>query len=176
MSTTQGTWWQQNWQWAVPIGCLGTGCLSALVLLGLVLATGAGMVSLLSGAVQSSGAYRTYQIASDRIKNEPTVIQQLGEPVSTGWIGNTRYREGQGTGKTCMSFSVSGSKRSGSVYVETIKSGGAWNFRQLVVKVDGTTETLEVIPLPDGDLTPLCPDSEFKDSPNPSVTVGGQEL
>jgi hypothetical protein len=181
MSTTQGNWWQQNWMWAVPAGCLASGCLGLLVLLGLLFAGGAGMFSIAFGLVKSSGPYRTHQLATERVENDPAVIQQLGKPISTGWATNTRSKEEGNIGKTCMIFPVSGSKRSGSVYVETIKSASVWNFRQLVVKVDGSTESLVLVPLPEGDNKPLCPDSEFpKPSPSPkdsteSVRLGSRK-
>ncbi len=168
MSATEGNWWQRNWKCPVPVGCIASGCLGFLALLGLLIAGGAGIYSLLFGLVKSSGPYRTYQMASERVENDPAVIQRLGQPVSVGWMSNTRYKEQGDKGKTCMIFSVSGSKRSGHVYVETIKSADFWNFRQLVVKVDGTPQPIVLVPLPKGDRSPLCPDSEFKDSPEPS--------
>lgn len=164
MSTTEASWWQRNWKWAVPLGCLTSGCLGLLLIVGLLIAGGASIFSGLFSLFKSSPPYRTYQMAAERVKNDPNAIAQLGQPISTGFAGNTRYKENGNVGKVCMFFPLSGSRRGGSVYVETVKSNDAWNFRQLVVKVDGGTQPIVLVPLPQDDNQPLCPDSEFKNS------------
>jgi len=131
-----------------------------LVVLG---AIGRGIFSFVSDGFKSSGPYQTYEMATERIESDPVLRERLGEPISTGWTDKVRYHETVDGGKTCLSFSVSGSKDDGIAYVEAFRENDAWEFRELVVSIKGNSALIEVVPPPDDGIETLCPDEEFQD-------------
>lgn len=158
----------QNKLWIIPLGC-GCGCLTlvvAVVLFGI-----GGIASLFTGMVKSTGSYQTYQMASERIKTDPAVIAALGEPISPGWISRTTSQEDAAGGTTCLRFSVTGSRSSGTAYVETERQAGAWNYYQFNVSVNGQSEPIVLIAPPVNRPASLCPDfdadPDFDGEPTP---------
>jgi Cytochrome oxidase complex assembly protein 1 len=174
-------------------GCLGCGCGGALLIVGLIFVStiGAGLFSLF----KSSGTYRTYQLASETIKRNPTVIEILGAPISSGWEIQTDEQYGKegndtdiasgtspsnspensspdGAGRVCLRFPISGKKAHGSAYVESMQKEGVWNFYQLKVNVDGQSQPIVLIKPPSGQPKSLCPNFDKKEimsHPTPSV-------
>src|SRR5436305_14997546 len=67
--------WGRNWKWIVPTGCLG------LILL--VVAAVAAIFFFVVSAVKSSEVYR---LALEKVKNDPAVVAEMGQPISDGWL------------------------------------------------------------------------------------------
>jgi Cytochrome oxidase complex assembly protein 1 len=157
-----------NRLWLIPLGC-GCGCLSLVV--GTVLLGIGGISSLFIGMVKSTGAYQTYQIASERVKTDPVVIAALGEPISPGWISQAKSEEEGSTGKTCLRFSLNGARASGTAYVEAEKEAGAWIYYQFVVSVNGQTQPLVLVKPPANRPPSLCPDFDAETAPSPPTNA-----
>lgn len=66
-------WWQRNWKWFVPTGCL--------TLLALFLVFIAGIMLIVFSAMKSSDAYK---IALARAKADPRVEEAIGTPIKAG--------------------------------------------------------------------------------------------
>lgn len=156
---------EQSKLWLIPLGC-GCGCLTlvvAVVLFGI-----GGIASLFTGVVKSSGAYQTYQIASEQVKTDAAVQSALGQPISPGWIDKVISNENETGGHTCLRFSINGSRTSGTAYVEAEKEAGAWNYYQFVVRVNGQSQPI-VLVAPPADRPPsLCPDFDAEPAPTPT--------
>lgn len=129
---------------AVPLGCCGCGCLGLLAVLGLGLA-GAGI--LVWNGIRASGAYRTYQLAVEQLKQNAVVVERLGEPLRPGWPSRLRFQEDEEAGWVCLFFLITGAQRTGDVVVESERgmAGSAWQLRHLQVKVDGDPQAIPVI-------------------------------
>lgn len=106
---------------AAPLGCCGCGCLGLLAVLGLGLA-GAGI--LVWNGIRASGAYRTYQLAVERLEQTAVVVERLGDPLRPGWPSRLRFQEDEQAGWACLSFLITGSRRTGEVAVESERGGG----------------------------------------------------
>lgn len=78
MSANQENWWEQNWPWALPVGCLGVGCLGLMVVLVIIGAIGGSIFSFVSDGFKSSGPDKTYEMATERIKSDPVLIREIG--------------------------------------------------------------------------------------------------
>ncbi|MFS8881738.1 cytochrome c oxidase assembly factor Coa1 family protein [Synechococcus sp. H55.11] len=137
---------------AVPLGCCGCGCLGLLAVLGLGL-VGAGI--LVWNGIRASGAYRTYQLAVEQLEQNAVVVEQLGDPLRPGWPSRLRFQEDEQAGWACLSFLITGSRRTGEVAVESERGVAgkdsvpltrtAWQLRHLQVKVDGDPQAIRVI-------------------------------
>lgn len=155
-------------QWVIPIVAVGCGCIG-LPLLAIALGL-FGIGNMARRLYQSTGTYQVYQLASEAVQTNATVIETLGSPVETGWTSKSReFYEANDTGKVCMRFNVTGDDSSGSAYAEAQNIAGAWQLHQLVVMVNGQPEPLTVVPL-EPEETPLCPgfddpDSDFDETP-----------
>jgi hypothetical protein len=152
----------QTRSWLLPIGL---SCLGCLGIVGIALFLGAAsFVSVLQGLIKSTGTYQTYQLAAERVKTDDAVSQILGDPVSTGWLSKGKEFSEGGTGSTCIRFSVTGSKTSGSVYAEAQLDQGSWQFHQLIINVNGQPDPIALITPPTNQPQPLCPDFDQDDS------------
>jgi len=135
--TARRNWWDRNWKWFVPVGCL-----SLLVLLaGLVALVG----SIVIGAMRSSDAYG-HAVAEAR--RSPEVAQALGTPLREGLFVSGSVDVKGPSGTASLAIPLSGPKGKGTVYVEATKSAGEWTYSTLVVRVDGTEGRIDLLQRP----------------------------
>lgn len=133
-ATQRSGWWNRHWKWAVPL--LSTFVLAlfaALILL---------FMSALLGMMKSSDAYRhsLQQAQSNRL-----VIAALGEPIEEGWFIMGNISVNGSSGKANLKIPISGPKGEGDIYVEATKSEGQWNYKTLLVRVDGAKESIDLL-------------------------------
>ncbi len=118
-------WWQRNWKWFVPVGCLTTL---------LIMAAGLAMIfSLVFGLMKSSDVYAE---ALARARADPAVIAALGQPIEEGWFTGGNINISGPSGEATLSIPVSGPQGEATIYLEARKSTGRWIFSTLVVELD----------------------------------------
>ncbi len=128
------TWWDRNWKWFVPVGCL-----SVLALLaGFVAVVG----SIVIGAMRSSDAYE-HAVAEARKSAE--VAEALGRPLREGLFVSGSIDVKGPSGTASLAIPLSGPKGKGTVYVEATKSAGEWKYSTLLVRVDGSEERIDLL-------------------------------
>jgi hypothetical protein len=77
-----------------------------------------------------------YLIAVGQLNQSPAAIRELGEPIRPGFPwGKFSTTGDRGTAE--LSFSATGPKGHGTVYVDAVKSGGSWRLTRLDLAVDG---------------------------------------
>lgn len=130
----QKSWFARNWGWV-----LGGGCLSLIVIIGLVIG---GIVFKVVDAVKESEPY-THAL-SQTIENE-AVIKFLGTPIETNGMGNTSYNYSNGTTTAQLTIPIKGPKDEGSIVVDAEKINDEWAYNLLYVKIDGETETIDLL-------------------------------
>ena len=128
-------WWQRNWPWAAPVGCVALLAFMTVFIGGFMLAV--------FGAMKSSDAYKT---VVQRAKTNEQVINALGSPVKEGRFlsGNVNVYGG-GSGNANLVIPISGPRNKGMLYAVAIKSGGMWTYSTLRMKVDGTDSTINLL-------------------------------
>jgi hypothetical protein len=126
-------WWQRNWKWFVPTGCL--------TLIALAVAFVAMIVVVVFGAMKSSDAYR---IAASRARNDERVVRAIGKPVTEGWFVSGSTKVVGGSGQADLEIPISGPKGKAKIYVVATKSAGEWVYSKLVVRVESTGETIDL--------------------------------
>jgi hypothetical protein len=127
-------WWQRNWKWFVPTGCLTIIALGVAFVVLIIL--------VIFGAIKSSDAYK---IALERAKSDPRVIEELGEPIEAGWFLSGKTKVDGDSGESDLTIPIQGPKGKASVYAVATKSAGEWEYSKLIVKVRSTGETIDLL-------------------------------
>jgi hypothetical protein len=129
----RGNWWQRNWKWFVPTGCL--------TLIAMMVVFVACIVLLVFSVMKSSDAYK---IAVARAKNDQRVVTALGTPISEGMFASGKTNVNGPSGEADIGIPISGPKGKATIYAVATKSEGTWSFSKLDVKIDGTGETIDL--------------------------------
>lgn len=122
----QSNWWQRNWKWFVPV--------LATLLLALFAAFVFGIISLIFGAIKSSGPY---QHAITRAQSDPAVIAALGEPIRAGWLVQGNINVNGASGDADLAIPLDGPRADGTLYVVAEKRAGEWRYDTVAVNVEG---------------------------------------
>jgi len=127
----QQGWWNRNWRWAVPVGCLGVlascGCLGALAL-------GWGLKS-----VGTTGA-SVYTEAVGIARMDAQVRSSLGSPIEAKLPTQTTVNTVNGVTRARLDVPLDGPQADGVLHVDAEKTGDEdWRYRALNVELpDGT--------------------------------------
>lgn len=126
-------WWQRNWKWFVPTGCLTLLALFAAFVFCIVL--------FVFSALKSSDAYT---IAFNRAKSDARVMAALGTPIKDRWYVTGSANVTGGSGEADLSFPISGPKGKATIYAKARKSAGRWTYQELQVRVASTSELIDL--------------------------------
>lgn len=133
--TQRSGWWSRHWKWAVPL-------LSAFVLT-MFAAVILLFMSAVFGMMKSSDAYKH---ALREARTNPAVAQALGEPIEEGWFTMGNISVNGPSGEANLQIPISGPKGEGDIYLEATKSAGQWNYSTLLVRVDGSDRSIDLLP------------------------------
>lgn len=131
--TAQPSWWSSNWKWFVPV--------LAVTLASLFTAGIAAIFALVMGMMKSSEPYRQ---AMARAQAEPAVIAALGEPIADGWFVQGNINVSGSSGDASLAIPVRGPNGNGKIYVDAIRAAGAWEYRTLIVELDGGERRIDL--------------------------------
>lgn len=120
------SWLSRNAKVAIPLGCLGV-----VLLFGLFVG---GVLTFVFSMFRSS---EPYQQAMERARRNPQVVAALGTPIEPGWLMTGNLNESGASGEAELSIPISGPKGKGTIFVSARKSAGKWEFRALIVELDG---------------------------------------
>lgn len=134
----QPSWWNRNWKWFVPTGCL------FIVLL--TVGSAAALMSFVFGMMKSSDAYE-HAVAAARAN--PAVVEALGSPITEGFFVSGEVNVNGASGKADLAIPVTGPKASGTIFVDARKSAGEWHFTTLVVEVEPGNERIDLLDGPE---------------------------
>ncbi len=128
------SWWQRNWKWFVPTGCLSLLLILALLIGGLVY----GVSSLLTNSTPYNEAYST------AISNEH-VIEVLGEPIETNGMttGNLSFKND--TGEADLFIPIKGPKNEATIHIAGRKRSGSWSYDIFEVTIKNSSETIDLL-------------------------------
>ena len=112
-----GNWWNRNWKWFFPVGCLGV-----IVLL---IGFGALIVYLIFGFVKSA---ETYKQAVLKAKTHSAVVEALGQPIEEGLFVTGNINISGSSGESDLAIPISDPKGKVTMYAVATKSAGKWTF------------------------------------------------
>jgi len=121
-----GTSSGSNLKWILGIGCLG-----ALILLGCFVG---GIIYAVASSFKSS---EVYVEAVSRARDDERVQAALGTPIEEGFMPTGSMSTGPSGGRADIAISLSGPEGDGALLVNAEKLAGEWQFRALVLQLDG---------------------------------------
>lgn len=133
----QPSWWNRNWKWALPVGCL-------ILLLPPLLLTGfiGGILAIVFGSIKSTDVYEE---ALARARSHPAVVEALGEPVEDRWWMSGQINTSGPSGSADIAIPLRGPKGKATVYAVASKSAGQWEYHTLEVEVEGRPERIDLL-------------------------------
>lgn len=132
--TPKKSWLARNWIWLIPVGLLAV----ALSCAGCVVAGAVGFFNIM----KSNAAF---QDSLAMVQADSRAQQLLGAPIAAGFFVSGEISETPASGTAELSYSVSGPKGSGTVYVSAKKTEGEWVITRLVLVMDKTKNRLIIV-------------------------------
>ena len=85
-----------------------------------------------------------YQLGASQLQASAEAARTLGAPITTGYPMGSISTEGA-AGRATLSFSATGTKATGQVFLQAIKKDGVWSLTRLTLKVDGQDGVIDLI-------------------------------
>jgi hypothetical protein len=85
-----------------------------------------------------------YELGESRLQASTEAGNVLGTPISTGLPLGSISTSGA-TGRAVLSFSATGTKATGRIFLEAIKRDGVWSLTKFTLKVDGRDSVIDLI-------------------------------
>jgi hypothetical protein len=87
---------------------------------------------------------QAYELGASKLRASTEAADALGAPISTGFpLGSISIN---GTaGRATLSFSATGTKARGQVFLEAMKKDGIWSLTKLTLKVEGRDGVIDLI-------------------------------
>ncbi|HZR86179.1 MAG TPA: cytochrome c oxidase assembly factor Coa1 family protein [Bradyrhizobium sp.] len=85
-----------------------------------------------------------YQLGVARLQANAEAMNALGAPISTG-IPFGKIAINGASGRAALSFSVTGSKAAGRLFLEAVKKDGVWSLTALKLKMDGRDDLIDLL-------------------------------
>jgi hypothetical protein len=85
-----------------------------------------------------------YELGASRLQASTQAADVLGIPISTGYPMGSITTSGA-TGRAILSFSATGPKAIGRIFLEAVKKDGVWSLTRLTLKVDGRDGVIDLI-------------------------------
>ena len=127
-------WWQRNWKWFVPVGCLG-----ALVIFAAFIML---IVTVVFGMIKSSDVYKD---ALATARAHPSLVKALGSPIEEGIFVMGSINMSGASGQADLAIPISGPNGKGTIYAVASRSAGQWTFSKLFVEIKTTKERIDLI-------------------------------
>lgn len=137
----KSSWWSRNWKWFVPV--------LAAVMLALFAAFIAAIFAFVFGMMKSS---EPYQMALTRAAANPQIVQALGEPIESGYFVQGNINTNGLSGEAALAIPLKGPKGAAKVYVEATRSAGQWDYKTLVVQIEGGNQRIDLLEEDSGEL------------------------
>jgi hypothetical protein len=98
----------------------------------------------IGGVVYGFKHSAAYEMAVAKLQADPVAVNILGSPISTGMPFGGISVNGS-SGKAELSFSATGPKAAGVVFVEAVKKNGAWAITRLVLKLNDSGKVIDLV-------------------------------
>jgi len=130
----QNGWWDRNWKWFLPIGCLG----AIIVVAGFV----AIILYIVFGIIKYSDVYKD---SLAQAQANPAVMEALGAPIEERFFVFGNIQVSGPSGEADLAIPISGPKGSGTIYAVATKSAGKWGFTTLEVAIKGSEDRIDLL-------------------------------
>ena len=126
-------WWDRNWKWLIP-----TGCLSLLILLGLFIA---GVFFGVTSMMKESDVYKEVMT---EVQHNKLIIEKLGSPIEESGMTYGNISLSNDIGNCDLQIPIKGSKGEGTIFV-TAQKRGTWKYSVKSVYIVATKEEIDLL-------------------------------
>ena len=126
-------WFQQNWKWFVPTGCLTTLMLFALAIVG-----------ILYGVMSVIKSTPVYKKPMELVNQDRRTVDILGSPIEAGFFIQGNINTSGPKGSADLSIPVKGPKGKGVIYVSAWKKEGRWEYKILEIEIEGQAQRIKL--------------------------------
>ncbi|WP_394773216.1 cytochrome c oxidase assembly factor Coa1 family protein [Flavobacterium sp.] len=128
------SWWERNWKWFVPTGCVS-------ILLIFVLFIG-GIFFGVTSMMTNSDAYKG---AMNQAQHNKLVIEKLGSPIEDDGMTSGSIHTTNDDGGNCnLQIPIKGPKGKGTLFVVAEKRG-TWKYSEITVFIKATKEEIDLL-------------------------------
>ncbi|TDP01529.1 cytochrome c oxidase assembly factor Coa1 family protein [Flavobacterium sp. 245] len=127
------SWWNRNWKWFVP-----TGCLSLIVLFALFLV---GVFFEVTSIIKDSDAYKE---SMTRVEHNKIIIEKLGSPIETDGMVSGTVSSTNDIRKCDVQVPLKGPKGKATLFVVGEKRG-TWKYSEMSVYIEKTGEKINLL-------------------------------
>jgi hypothetical protein len=128
------SWWDRNWKWFVPTGCVS-------ILLIFVLFIG-GIFFGVTSMMTNSDAYKG---AMNQVQHNQLVIEKLGSPIEDDGMTSGSIHTTNDDGGNCnLQIPIKGPKGKATLFVVAEKKG-TWKYSEITVFIKATKEEIDLL-------------------------------
>mgnify|MGYP000088402095 CR=1 FL=1 len=127
-------WWQRNWKWFVP-----TGCLTLIAVFIIFIVT---MFFTVTAMVKDSAPYVD---AFESATTNSYVIEQLGEPIEQSAIIQGQISISDTESDADIRIPLKGPKGKGTLHVIGTKSNGKWTYSKMSISIEPAKEVINLL-------------------------------
>ncbi|KQO33205.1 hypothetical protein ASF10_19215 [Flavobacterium sp. Leaf82] len=128
------SWWERNWKWFVPTGCVSILLIFVLFIAGIFF----GVTSMLT----NSDAYKG---AMNEAQHNQLVIEKLGTPIEDdGMTSGSINTTNNDSGNCNLQIPIKGPKGKATLFVVAEKKG-VWKYSEMTVFIKATKEEIDLL-------------------------------
>ena len=127
------SWWQRNWKWFVP-----TGCVSILLIFVLFI------VSIFFGVTSMMTNSDAYKGAMTEAQKNNQVIEKLGSPIEDDGMTSGSINTSNDTGNCDLQIPIKGPKGKATLFIVAEKKG-TWKYSEMTVLIKNTNEEIDLL-------------------------------
>jgi hypothetical protein len=101
-------------------------------------------VGIFAGVFSALRHSEAYTLGVSKLQSSPIAANLLGTPITAG-IPSGSISVDNSSGKASLSFSASGPRASGVVFLQAIKKDGAWSLTRLALKLNGKDDVIDLV-------------------------------
>lgn len=131
---SKGNWFNRNWKWAVPVGCLSF----VIIFIGLIVG------GAFWGFSKITSDSDVTKHAISIINHNPEVQQKLGTNIVTDGMFSGSLSVSNDTGDADISVPIKGTKGTGKAIIVAEKEFNKWNYEKIAVQIDETGEVITI--------------------------------
>ncbi|MRX67358.1 Cytochrome oxidase complex assembly protein 1 [Flavobacterium resistens] len=129
----QKNWWNRNWKWFIP-----TGCLSIIILFVLFLV---GVFFEVTSIIKDSDAYIE---SMELVQHNKILIEKLGSPIETDGMVSGTVSAVNDVRKCDVQVPLKGPKGKATLFVVGEKRG-KWKYSEMSVYIEKTDEKIDLL-------------------------------
>lgn len=127
------SWWQRNWKWFVP-----TGCVSILLIFVLFI------VSIFFGVTSMMTNSDAYKGAMTEAQKNKQVIEKLGSPIEDDGMTSGSINTTNDSGNCDLQIPIKGPKGKATLFIVAEKKG-TWKYSEMTVLIKNTNEEIDLL-------------------------------